>query len=381
MDIKDFKSGTYHRQDEYKSFLPTPIHREWVVSDARLNTLLNEATLSLGRLDAFSRRIPDIDFFIRMHIVKEATQSSRIEGTQTTMEEAFLKEADVNPEKKNDWAEVNNYIAAMKYAIEELKRLPLSTRLLRQTHAVLMEGVRGRHKMPGEFRSSQNWIGGTSLKDAVFIPPIHPEVPELMSDLEKFLNEARLHVPHLIKIGIAHYQFETIHPFLDGNGRLGRLLITLYLVRFGILTGPTLYLSDFFERNRAQYYDNLMQTRLKNSLSPWLTFFLTGVHQTATNSIETFEKILKLQEDVEGKRILKLGKKGEAAKTLVKHLYTNPLVSASDVEEVLHVNISTANRMIDDFVKLRILKERTGFKRNRIFVFHEYLGLFYKARR
>ncbi|HNF86097.1 MAG TPA: Fic/DOC family N-terminal domain-containing protein, partial [bacterium] len=224
MDIKDFKSGIFRQQYEYKSFLPNSIHREWVVSDARLNNLLSEANLTLGRLDAFSRLIPDVDFFIRMHIVKEATQSSRIEGTQTTMEEAFLKEADVNPEKKNDWAEVNNYIFALKYAIGELKKLPLSTRLLRQTHEVLMQGVRGRHKMPGEFRSSQNWIGGTSLKDAIFIPPIHTEVPELMSDLEKFLNETRLQVPHLIKIGLAHYQFETIHPFLDGNGRLGRLL-------------------------------------------------------------------------------------------------------------------------------------------------------------
>ncbi|HMW31834.1 MAG TPA: Fic family protein [bacterium] len=381
MDIKDFKSGIFRQQYEYKSFLPNSIHREWVVSDARLNNLLSEANLTLGRLDAFSRLIPDVDFFIRMHIVKEATQSSRIEGTQTTMEEAFLKEADVNPEKKNDWAEVNNYIFALKYAIGELKKLPLSTRLLRQTHEVLMQGVRGRHKMPGEFRSSQNWIGGTSLKDAIFIPPIHTEVPELMSDLEKFLNETRLQVPHLIKIGLAHYQFETIHPFLDGNGRLGRLLITLYLVRFGILNGPTLYLSDFFERNRSLYYDNLMQTRLQHNLPHWLTFFLTGVLQTATNSIETFEKILKLQEDIEGKRILKLGKKSEAAKTLVKHLYKNPLVTASDVEKILHVNISTANRMIDDFVKLKILKERTGFKRNRIFSFHEYLGLFYNPRK
>ncbi len=376
MDVKDFKSGTHRQQYEYKNFLPEPVNREWFISDPSLSTLLSEANVKMGALDAFSQIIPDVDFFIMMHIVKEATQSSRIEGTQTTMEEAFLKEADVTPEKKNDWAEVHNYIRAMHHAVAQLKKLPLSTRLLRQTHDVLMQGVRGKHKMPGEFRSGQNWIGGATLKDAVFIPPSHTDVPELMSDLEKFLNNNAIQVPYLLRIGIAHYQFETIHPFLDGNGRLGRLLITLYLVRFGILHRPTLYLSDFFEKNRGLYYDNLTRTRTHNDLTQWLRFFFTGVYETANNSIQTFHKILALQNDVEGVRILKLGKKSESAKLLVKQLYKHPLISISGAAKILKVNDSTAHRMVVDFVKLGILKERTGNRRNRLFIFKEYYDLF-----
>lgn len=381
MDIKDYKSGGYRKQYQYQSFMPELIDHAWTLSDNSLQHLLSEADRKLGELNAFSQLIPDVDFFIKMHIAKEATQSSRIEGTQTGMKEVLQNESDINPEKKDDWVEVHNYIKAMNYGIAELNRLPLSNRLLKQTHEKLLRGVRGRHKMPGEFRNSQNWIGGATLKDAAFVPPSPTDVPELMSDLEKFLNNADIQVPHLIKIGIAHYQFETIHPFLDGNGRLGRLLITLYLVRFGILNRPTLYLSDFFERNREHYYNNLMHVRTKGDLTQWLRFFLIGVHQTTVNSIETFHHILALKAELEEKKILKLGKKAETAKTLIKHLYSKPIVHASDAAEMLGVNISTANRFINDFVKLGILKEQTGFKRNRIFVFQQYLDLFTKSKK
>jgi len=277
MDLQSFKAGTDKKQYGYNSFSPADVNHDWLVSDAKINNLLSEADRKLGELNAFSQLIPYVDFFIKMHITKEATKSSRIEGTQTSIEDVLQSEKYITPEKRNDWQEVHNYIEAMNFSIEQLHKLPLSNRLLKQTHKKLLQGVRGKHKLPGEFRTSQNWIGGSSLKDAAFIPPHHNDLPDLMADLEKLLNNDELQVPHLIRIAIAHYQFETIHPFLDGNGRLGRLLITLYLVSNKILRKPALYLSDFFERNRSHYYDNLTAVRTKNNLKQWITFFWWGL--------------------------------------------------------------------------------------------------------
>lgn len=375
MDIKNFKAGNFVQQYEYKSFSPNPVNLEWIISDPTLNILLGEANRKIGELNAFSQLIPDVDFFIMMHVAKEATKSSRIEGTQTSFEEAFVEEENVLPERRDDWQEVQNYIAAMNRAIKELDKLPLSNRLLKQTHKTLLKSVRGRERSPGEFRRSQNWIGAT-LKDAVYIPPSHEEVPNLMSDLEKFLNNESIRVPHLIKIAIAHYQFETIHPFLDGNGRLGRLLITLYLVSNEILKKPTLYLSDFFERNKPHYYDNLTMVRTHNNFTQWIRFFLAGVLETATNSINTFNSIIKLKETIEGEKLLSLGLKQVKAKRILNDLYSRPITTAARVGNLLQVSPATANRFIKDFVNLGILKEDTGFKRNRIFVFSEYLNLF-----
>lgn len=377
MDIKDFKAGMYKRQYEYQSFMPTPINIDWQVSDSGLVNLLSEADIKLGELNAFSELVPDIDFFIKMHVSKEATTSSRIEGTRTNIAEAVQKAEYVDPEKKDDWQEVQNYIKAMNEAIVSLASLPLSNRLLRNTHATLLEGVRGRHKQPGKFRRSQNWIGGATLADAAFVPPHHSDLAELMSDFEKFLHAGKNQpLPHLIRIGIAHYQFETIHPFLDGNGRIGRLLITLYMVSAGLLTRPTLYLSSFFEKNRLLYYDNLTRVRTHNDLTQWLKFFLEGVRQTAQNSIETFRAIIALRREIEQHAILTLGKKIKLAQTFLHVLYGKPIVDSQETAAQLSVNPSTALRLIEDFVRLGILKEVTGYKRNRIFVFEQYLKLF-----
>lgn len=376
MDIGKFKAGTLKKQYGYSSFSPEMVNHSWLLNDAKINNLLSEADRKLGELNAFSILIPDVNFFIKMHIAKEATKSSRIEGTQTSIEEALQNEQYINPEKIDDWKEVHNYIEAMNFAIARLDKLPLSTRLLKQTHKKLLQGVRGRHKLPGDFRTSQNWIGGASLKDAAFIPPHHEEVPDLMSDLEKFLNNDELQVPPLIRIALAHYQFETIHPFLDGNGRLGRLLITLYLVSNKIINKPALYLSDFFERNRNNYYDNLTMVRTKNSLTQWLTFFLVGVLETARNSIETFNAIIKLRQILEEDKIITLGKRVPLALELIRYLYSKPIVDANEIATALEVNISTAHRLIQDFEKLKILIEQTGYKRNRVFVFEDYIKLF-----
>ena len=375
MKISEFISGNYYQRYQYKSFEPNFIDFSWQIDDAELNMLLSQANIKLGELNAFSHILPDVNFFIKMHVLKEGTQSSKIEGTQTSIDEAIQKEEFIKPEKKDDWQEVQNYVAAMNHAISSLENLPLSNRLLKQTHSYLLQGVRGQNKLPGEFRKSQNWIGGKSLSDAHFIPPHHESLADLMADLEIFLNNEQIPVPDLIKIGIAHYQFETIHPFLDGNGRIGRLMITLFLVDHKLLYQPTLYLSDYFERNRIQYYDNLTRVRTHNDLTKWLKFFLEGVRTTAENSIQTFKNILALKMELDN-RIIFLGKKQALAKVFLEYLYCEPITDAGDVAKALNINISTAFRLIDDFKKLEILKELTGFKRNRIFAFEDYIEIF-----
>ena len=376
LDIQNFKSGFLKQQYKYKSFSPSLINTDWQISDIETINLLSIANIKLGELNAFSQLIPDVDFFIKMHIRKEANTSSRIEGTQTNMEDILQKSENINPEKRNDWHEVHNYVESMNNAIEKLKSHPLSNRLIKETHKILLDNVRGKHKLPGEFRQSQNWIGGSSLNDAVFIPPHHSELADLMSDLEKFIHNENNKLPDLLKIGIMHYQFETIHPFLDGNGRIGRLLITLYLVDKGLLLKPCLYLSDFFEKNKGYYYDNLMRTRTHHDLIQWLRFFLEGVRVTAENSIDTFKKIVVLKTEIETKKITQLGKKTKTAQLLINYLYSQPLVEIADVALQLNINNSTANRLVDDFLRLKILTEITGYKRNRIFIFKEYFDLF-----
>jgi Fic family protein len=376
MRITQYHAGNYRQQYQYKSFAPTPLCQEWEIDDATLIHLLSQANIKLGELNAFSQLVPDIDFFIRMHIHKEATTSSRIEGTQTNIEEAFQRKEDLQEEKRDDWEEVHNYINAMNQAITELTELPLSTRLIRNTHHALLQGVRGTHKQPGEFRSSQNWIGGASLQDAVFIPPHHTEVADLMSDLEKFIHDDNVILPDLVRIALIHYQFETIHPFLDGNGRMGRLLITLYLVSKGILVKPTLYLSDFFERNKTLYYDNLTRVRTHHNMRQWLLFFLEGVRQTAENSTETFRSIIRLRHDCET-RLSGLGKKVETAQTFLQYLYRQPVVNSTMVAQELALSAPATLRLLEDFVCLEILEEVTGYKRNRLFVFRAYINLFH----
>jgi len=375
ININTFHAGFYEQQYEYKSFLPTAINKEWQV-DPKTLTLLEEATLLLGELNAYSQLIPDEDFFIRMHITKEATTSSRIEGTQTNFDEALVNESDVDPEKRLDWQEVQNYIKAINYAIQQLPTLPLSNRLIKETHTMLLQGVRGKHKFPGDFRTSQNWIG-INLKHATFIPPHHNHVPNLMSDLEQFMHNEAIHVPHLIKIAIIHYQFETIHPFLDRNGRLGRLLIVLYLVSFGLLHKPALYLSDFFERHKAEYYDQLMAVRTTSNLEPWLRFFLLGISEIAAQSSQVFKNILTLKEGLEREAIPTFhARRIKNAQTLMRLLYEYPVVTIKLVAKRLKVQTNTAAALITDFIKLDILREMTGQKRNRLFIFAAYVRLF-----
>lgn len=375
MNIKDFKSGTLRQEYQYKSFLPEKINHTFTWDDPQINTMLENATRALGELNAFTMIVPNVDMFIQMHITKEANTSSKIEGTKTEMDEVLISKEQIDPEKRDDWQEVRNYIDAMNSAIKELETLPISNRLIKNIHAILLNSVRGEAKQPGEFRKSQNWIGGASLTTAYFIPPHHNEVNELMSDLEKFLHNEEIFVPHLIKIAIAHYQFETIHPFLDGNGRIGRLLITLYLVSNGLLKKPSLYLSDFIERNKSVYYESLTRVRTDNDLIHWIKFFLEAVIVTANSGVKTFQDILSLKQEMDA-IVVGFGKKAHNASKLLDYLYQRPIISISDIIEPLEVSKPTANSLVKEFEEKGILKEITGYERNKLFAFDRYLSIY-----
>lgn len=375
MKFEEFISGSYTQQYQYKSFLPTTVNCSWTWEDPRINVLLESATKALSELNAFSLIVPDVDLFIRMHVIKEANTSSRIEGTRTEMDEAVLDEEAVLPERRNDWREVRNYVEAMNTAIAELENLPLSLRLLRKTHEILLSGVRGKRKTPGEFRRSQNWIGGSSLADAAFIPPHQDDMPSLLSDLEAFWHNEAIEVPHLVRCALSHYQFETIHPFLDGNGRIGRLLITLYLVSNGLLTKPTLYLSSYLEKHRGAYYDALTRVRESHDLGHWVRFFLQAVIATAENGRETFKQILALRQRME-QMIPTLSRRAEKGRSLLMCLYRSPSVTVNTVMKLLNMRYDPANALVNAMVEKGVLKEATGFQRNRIFIFQEYLNIF-----
>ncbi len=351
------------------------LNKQWQLDDMEIQYLLSQADREIGRLDMYSEYIPNIDLFISMHVAKEATQSSKIEGTQTNIEEVFLDKENLGAERRNDWEEVQNYISAMNQAIQQLNDLPFSSRLIRNTHRILLQSGRGKHKLPGEFRSSQNWIGGASISDAVFIPPAHSYIPELMNDLEKFAHNKEYFFPDLLKIALIHYQFETIHPFLDGNGRVGRLLITLYLVDKQILKKPILYLSDFFERNRSLYYDNLMRVRTHHDIKQWLKFFLVGIIETARSGIKTFDAILQLKKEKE-ELIQKNSTRSHHLLNILDRLYHRPIINAQQVMEITEVSMPTAYKIIDEMEEYGILKEMTGGKRDRIFMFEPYIRLF-----
>ena len=373
--MKEFKAGTMRLRHDYSSFEPEEIDRQWIIDDPVIVNAMSKADRELGRLDMFSEYVPNLDIFIRMHVTKEATQSSKIEDTQTEMEEALLPEDEVIPERRDDWQEVQNYISALNTSITDLEKLPFSNRLLCNAHATLMQGVRGEHKTPGEYRHSQNWIGGSNPGNARFVPPHHEGLHQIMGDLEKFAHNRQYPLPPLVKAAILHYQFETIHPFLDGNGRIGRLMIPLFLISQGVLKQPVLYLSDYLERNRAEYYSRLTAVRENNDITGWLHFFLDGISETADQGGKTFDAILKFQRDWE----IAIGSwksQSTSGLSLFKHLFTQPITSAAGVAKAASISNPTAYRLIDQFTNCGLLREITGAKRGKLYLFQPYLDLF-----
>jgi Fic family protein len=376
--MDNFHPGSYKQGYQYKYFVPSLINRSWNFRNNRILELLEQVSLSLGELNSYAKFVPDIGLFIQSYVTKEAVTSSRIEGTRTNIEEAFYDELDIDPEHRNDWIETKKYLEAMNFSLDALNHLPLSSRLLKETHSVLLSHVRGKTKNPGEFRTSQNWIGGASIKDAVFVPPSAEYVDDLMSDLEKFLHNEEISVPKIIRIAIAHYQFETIHPFLDGNGRIGRLLITLYLISAGLLDKPLLYTSDFFEKNKSLIYDKLTFCREKGDLEGWIVFFLNAVETTAKEAISSLSKIVELKDRLTKEKIIGLGKKAQKAQLLLDQLFRRPIINASEAEKLLSISPKTVNVLLRLFEEKQIIVEITGFKRNRIFAFREYLEILKK---
>ena len=374
------RAGRYVRQPSgYRAFIPEalppnpPLH---ITNE--LQQLLSEADRALGRLDGSIQILPDADMFVYMYVRNEAVLSSQIEGTQSSLQDLLAAEAEIlTPNRPKDAAEVINYVSAMNYGLERLSTLPVSTRLICEIHGELLRGVRGSHLTPGELRTSQNWIGpeGCTLLEANFVPPPPSELAEAMSSLERFIHYDT-ELPLLIKIGLVHAQFETIHPFRDGNGRVGRLLITFLLCQQQVLTQPVLYLSYFFKRYRQQYYDELQAVRDAGSWEKWLAFFLRGVVAVSEQSTDTVQRILALRES--HRRVINdnFGRAAGNGHRVLEHIFSRPVVSVDDVQELIGTTYPTANNLVARLVEYGILREFTGQARNRAFIYRSYLELF-----
>ena len=378
MKLEEYKSGEYVKIDDYKAFIPSKINYNWSWDDTKLDKLLAEANRQIGELNAYSLLIPNVDLYIKMHIKIEANKSSRIEGTRTTVEEDLLDVTDINPEKRDDWEEVQNYVKATNYGVERIKNgFPVCTRLIRELHKILMQGVRGEHKTPGEFRTSQNWIGGSMPSNAVYVPPPHTEIAECLTDFEKFINNEEIDTPDLIKIAILHYQFESIHPFLDGNGRIGRLLIPLYIQSKGMLDKSCLYISDYIERNKDTYYDLLTRVRNNNDMIAWIKFFLEAVIETSKTAKEKFKNVVELTMEMD-KIIVNLPVKSDNVKKVIDLLYNEPVINRKKLCDITKIKEGTIKNIINCLLKNNIIVETTGYSRNQIFTFQKYTDLFLK---
>lgn len=374
------RAGRYIRQPTgYRAFIPAPLPPEPAVAlTGDLPGLLSQADRALGRLDGSVLTLPNPDLFVFMYVRKEAVLSSQIEGTQSSLQDLLAAEADLFDESMpRDVDEVVNYVRAMKHGLARLNDLPVSVRLIRAIHEILMQGVRGGRLQPGELRRSQNWIGpaGCTLTTASFVPPPHDDVPRVLGDLEQFLH-AEDALPPLVKIALAHVQFETIHPFLDGNGRVGRLLITFLLTERGVLHKPVLYLSHYFRRHRQAYYDHLQAVRDRGEWEKWLGFFLRGVIEVAGEAAETARRIQLLREAHRAAITSELGRAAGNGHRVLESLFDRPIVTVSDVQRLTGTTYAAANNLVARLAGLGILLEMTGYARNRRFRYDSYVRLF-----
>jgi len=373
------KTGQYKKQltgtiSEYQAFIPNMLPFQ-IKRDEELDDLLSKANISLGRLDMVFEIVPDVDYFVFMYITKEATASSQVEGTQATFSDVLKKAAKIEDSKiPYDVKEIINYINAVNYGVERLKSFPLSSRLIKEIHKILLKDVRGQERQPGEFRLSQNWIGGTSINSAAYVPPPQDQLDSLLNNFEKFLHD-KSPTPILLKVGLLHSQFENIHPFLDGNGRIGRLLITFYLYHEGILKKPSLYISSFFKKHRPLYYQRLNEVHEKDNIEQWLKFFLEGVIYTSEEAIRVARLILKLRnKDIE--QVSKLGKSSSNALLVLNNLFRNPYVTRNTVQSWIKLSKSNTFDLIYKLVNIGILKELKINQKEKQFIYQDYFELF-----
>lgn len=374
------RAGRYIAQPTgYRAFYPAPLPPDPPVNlVGPLQALLSAADRALGRLDGSIQTLPNPDLFVFMYVRKEAVLSSQIEGTQSSLQDLLAAEAHIlSPDRPRDVDEVVNYVTAMNYGLDRLHELPLSVRLIKEIHERLLQGVRGARLTPGELRRSQNWIGpaGSALNEAIFVPPPPHEVPDALGALETFLHSGS-DLPQLIQIGLAHAQFETIHPFLDGNGRIGRLLITFLLCQREILLKPVLYLSHFFKQHRAEYYEHLQIVRDRGDWEGWLDFFLRGVIAVSREATETARRILALREDHRAAVTAGLGRAAANGHRVLEHLYQRPILSVAEVQALTGSTYTAANNLVARLVSLGILVETTGYRRNRVFRYQPYIEIF-----
>ena len=379
--LESDRAGKYIRQVAgYRAFIPAALPPEPAIEISHsLQTLLSDADRALGRLDGSIQTLPNADLFVYMYVRKEAVLSSQIEGTQSSLQDVLAAEAEILlAHRPKDVDEVVNYVSAMNHGLARLKDLPVSTRLVKEIHAKLLLGVRGSALAPGELRTSQNWIGptGCSLKEATFVPPPPDQIGSCLSDLEKFLNSPS-QMPILLKVGLAHAQFETIHPFLDGNGRVGRLLITFLLCEQSVLAKPVLYLSHYFKRNRTLYYEHLQAIRDHGAWESWLAFFLKGIVEISEEAAKTARQILLLREDHRTAITNHLGRAAGNGHRSLEHLYRQPLVSGKDIQGLTGTTYTAANQLVSKLISIGILKEFTGQARNRRFIYQSYIDLFH----
>jgi Fic family protein len=377
------RAGRYLRQPTgYRAFIPAPLPPDPPVAlTGNLPALLSQADRALGRLDGSVLTLPNPDLFVFMYVRKEAVLSSQIEGTQSSLQDLLAAEAQLlDDARPRDVDEVVNYVRAMNHGLGRLAELPVSVRLIREIHEILMQGVRGGRLQPGELRRSQNWIGpaGCTLNTATFVPPPHEEVPQALGNLENFLHRDD-GLPPLVKIALAHVQFETIHPFLDGNGRVGRLLVTFLLTECGVLHKPVLYLSHYFRRHRQAYYDHLQAVRDRGDWEAWLEFFLQGVIAVAAEAAETARAIQLLREQHRTAITDGLGRAAGNGHRVLESLFVRPIVSVGDVQTLIGTTYSAANTLVARLVELGILAEMTGYARNRRFRYQAYIRLFTDA--
>ena len=372
--IGSFKKSSVIAGETYEAYIPKPLPPSPPLDMSRLYPLLDKATTAMGRLDGMSMVLPDAYLFLYMYIRKEAVLSSQIEGTQSSFSDLLLYENEEVPKAPiDDVTEVSCYVAAMNYGLKRLESLPLSLRLIREIHKILMNNARGGNKLPGEFRSSQNWIGGTRPGNARFVPPPPEDLMETLDKFEKFLHDTNVKMPALIKAALTHVQFETIHPFLDGNGRLGRLLITFILCYEGVLNQPLLYLSLYFKTNRQQYYDHLQSVRKTGDWESWVEFFLTGVIETAEQATETAQNILNLFNDDRDK-ITSYGNSG-AVLTVHNYLQNQPISSTTKIRDKCELSLPTVLRSLRTLEAIGIAREITGKDRHKVFVYDRYIDI------